>query len=167
MTLPIDLGRTPGGTSSYATGINNIRASGRRVLRRHRSLLPPGFLYSNGTTGRLGTLPGGSYSLAKGIDNAGQVVGESRGHAFLYSSGTMTDLGTLPGGLDSYATGINNAGQVVGYSDTASGPGHAFLYSNGAMTDLGTLPGGNWSANRHQQRRRGGRLLRHRQRMGF
>ena len=65
----------------------------------------------------LGTL-GGNYSLAHGINNSGQVVGESATangyyHAFLYSSGTMTDLGTL-GGSRSGAWCINASGQVVG-----------------------------------------------------
>ena len=93
----------------------------------------------------LGTLPGGTYSRASGINNNGQIVGYSQTasgseHAFLYSGGTMTDLGTLPGGNDSWATGINNNGQIVGYSYTALAD-HAFLYSGGTMTDLGTLGG--------------------------
>jgi probable HAF family extracellular repeat protein len=55
----------------------------------------------------LGTLPGGSSSLADGINAVGQVVGysDSAGgqHAFLWQNGAMTDLGTLPG--DSSASG--------------------------------------------------------------
>lgn len=52
----------------------------------------------------LGSL-GGSFSYGTGINNAGQVVGQSNtvgngdglgsGDAFLYSNGVMTDLGTL------------------------------------------------------------------------
>jgi probable HAF family extracellular repeat protein len=50
----------------------------------------------------LGTLPGGSYnrSRARGINDSGQVVGDSTAAmalAFLYSGGQMQDLGTLPG----------------------------------------------------------------------
>ncbi len=96
----------------------------------------------------LGTL-GGTYSLANGINNSGQVVGEAatsdgNAHAFLYSdSGSMQDLGTL-GGTSSRAYGINDSGQVVGSSYlSGDGRNHAFLYSgSGPMTDLGTLPGG-------------------------
>lgn len=108
------------------------------------------YLYSNGQTQDLGTLPGGTTSSANGINSSGQVVGYSdttggANHAFLYSGAQMQDLGTLPGGMASGAYGINNGGQVVGYSYTASGPQHAFLYSGGQMQDLGTLPGGSTS----------------------
>jgi probable HAF family extracellular repeat protein len=91
----------------------------------------------------LGTPPGYTNSVAYGINDSGQVVGESYTsggwHAFLYEDGQMQDLGTLPGGTYSVAYGINDSGQVVGSSG-----GHAFLYSNGQMQDLGTLPGGTY-----------------------
>ena len=104
------------------------------------------FLYSGGVMQDLGTLPGGSFSEAYGINQSGQVVGgadNSSGyeHAFLWSNGTMQDLGTLSGGPNGVATAINNAGQVAGYADNSSGWAQAFLYSNGTMQGLGTLPG--------------------------
>ena len=95
----------------------------------------------------LGGLPGGSdYSVAQGINNAGQVVGTSGAatgdRAFLWQNGVVTNLGDLPGGSDfSAAYGINNAGQVVGESAAATGA-RAFLWQNGVMTNLGDLPGG-------------------------
>src|SRR5262245_31733640 len=91
----------------------------------------------------LGTLPNGTSSAARSINNVGQVVGEAVAdgplHAFLYSNGVMTDLGTP--GLYSAAYGINDLGQVTGVIGLPSTAQHTFLYSNGTMNDLGTLPG--------------------------
>ncbi|HEG43965.1 MAG TPA: DUF3466 family protein, partial [Phycisphaerales bacterium] len=93
----------------------------------------------------LGTL-GGTYSFAYGINDSGQVVGDSGGsgtgtHAFLYDDGVMTDLGTL-GGTTSSAFSINNSGQIVGRSKTTGNSAtHPILYNGGVMTDLGTLGG--------------------------
>ena len=97
----------------------------------------------------LGTLPGGTSSVAAALNNKGEVVGTStetsangvaNAQAFVWKSGQMTALGMLPGGRTSHATGINDNGQVCGTSDTGSGV-QAFLYTNGALTSIGNLPG--------------------------
>jgi probable HAF family extracellular repeat protein len=135
----------PGGNpDSEENGPYDINDAGQMVL--------DGLLYSNGSVQNLGTLPGGTYSVASGVNNAGQVVGyaDTVGgaiHAFLYSKGVIEDLGTLPGGTYSAAYRINDAGQVVGYATQASGADTLFLYSGGVMTDtyietlLGSLCG--------------------------
>jgi probable HAF family extracellular repeat protein len=100
------------------------------------------------TTGRaaytitdLGTL-GGASSRAYGLNDAGQVVGNSdvpgiaNGRAFLYSNGVMTDLGSLVDGRGSTAYDINNNGQIVGFSYVSATNTHGFLYSGGVMTDM-------------------------------
>jgi probable HAF family extracellular repeat protein len=74
----------------------------------------------------LGDLGGGK-STAYGINNLGQIVGESyinstTSHAFLWQSGHMQDLGVLPSGVGSGGWSINNLGQVIGgtlYSDNS------------------------------------------------
>ncbi len=102
----------------------------------------------------LGTLPGGFWSEARGINNSGQVVGntvvDSVSRAFIYANGQMMDLGLLPGGRYTTAFAINESGVVVGGAETESLEHHqfqpstrvnAFRYQNGALEDLGTLPG--------------------------
>ena len=98
------------------------------------------------------------WSEAYGINNVGQVVGESwmsAGVVHAFRTGpnkginaTTDDLGTL-GGSSSYARAINDAGQVVGKSVMLAGTWHAFRAApdrpmDPSADDLGTF-GGPWS----------------------
>jgi probable HAF family extracellular repeat protein len=86
----------------------------------------------------LGTLPGATTSLARAINNRGQITGLSgytlggtnEIHAYLWERGTMTDLGTMGTGF-SDGRGINDRGQVVGVTWTSS-----FLWEDGVMTPI-------------------------------
>lgn len=112
-------------------------------------------VWSGGASTDLGTLGGGEFSRAYGINSAGHIVGESTfmaysapnfpTHPFLYCCG-MQDLGD--GGYDgvwSGARAINDHDQVVGYVGlTYAGgpelyPQQAFLWEHGSLLALGSL----------------------------
>ena len=107
-------------------------------------------LWADDTITDLGTLPGTSRSIAKGINDNGQIVGDSyvkssKYLGFIYEDGVMSGIGSLGFSPDwTIALAISNNGQIVGYSKTTDGHNHAFVYEDGIITDLGTL-GGNTS----------------------
>jgi probable HAF family extracellular repeat protein len=97
----------------------------------------------------LGTLgAANAETLARGLNERGQVVGESvtpggAFHAFLWTPGvpngqvgSLADLGTLPGASSSSAYGVNDSGAVAGTSD-----GTAFVWTDGRAHPLQPLPG--------------------------
>lgn len=93
----------------------------------------------------LGTLPGGTTSEARGINNSGLVAGwadfTGKSRAFLYG-GALTNIGLLAGGQFSQAVALNDAGQLVGWGDLASGETHAFVYEpDGSVTEIPRLAG--------------------------
>ena len=110
----------------------------------------------------LGTL-GGSFGLAFGINDKGQVdgfanlPGDKAQHAFVYANGVMTDLGTLGGPNSASYEGPTAALQAGGLAETSTpdpndedfcGYGDnliclAFSWQNGVMTPLDTLGGNN------------------------
>lgn len=112
----------------------------------------------------LGTL-GGTFSLAGGINNKGEVegyanlLGDTATHAFLWQNGIMTDLGTL-GGPNSFAEyRPSERGQVGGEAETTSPDPNGenncgnhliclpFVWEKGAVTVLPTLGGNNGRAD--------------------
>ena len=84
-------------------------------------VLCPRPAFAQYTIKHLGTL-GGTYSVATGLNNKGQVVGWSNipgnqyDHAFLWENGMMIDLGTL-GGNSSYAGDINDSCIIAGQAE--------------------------------------------------
>lgn len=114
----------------------------------------------------LGTLRAGDQVQAFGINDHGEVVGESGGKPFLWKNGAMTELAGiantsnwsldsgLPSEEDAAAQAIDNFGDIVGWIavwPNAAVPGdipsgfdrpHAFLWKNGRMIDLDTGAGG-------------------------
>jgi len=108
-------------------------------------------LWRNGEAIDLGNLGGMYNNLPHGMNNLGQVVGESdlagdqTAHAFLASPGTkMQDLGVVGNDYYSFGFGINDAGEIVGLSANADfSVIRAFIRRNGALVDLNTLVTGN------------------------
>ena len=152
-----DLGTLPGSFYSKGFGVNasgQVAGSATVGPSLDFYLDTPQHAFLSGPNGGalqdLGTLPGGSSSLGRAVNDRGEVVGISSvaggvAHAFLSApnGGALKDLGTLPGGDFSGGHGVNASGQVVGQATTASGSYHAFLSgpNGGALQDLGTLPG--------------------------
>jgi probable HAF family extracellular repeat protein len=161
-----DLGALPGVNSSHA---NWISANGLIAGFSQNGVFDPllgipavnAVLWKDGEIVNLGTLEGGSESVANAVNNRGQVVGfalntipdhfsflTTQMRAFLWQNGAMKDLGTL-GGNDANAFFVNERGQIVGQSFTNAIPNPAtgiptqapFLWENGRMLDLGTLGG--------------------------
>jgi probable HAF family extracellular repeat protein len=171
----------PGGTNSQTDAIS---ASGLIVGWSENGLIDPltglpegdAVLWERGKVINLGTVPGGTESLATEVNSRGEVVGFSNNdvpdpfsmtgfptqtRAFLWQKGMIQDLGTL-GGPDALAEVVNERGQIAGPAYTNSTPNPStgiptqdpFLWQNGTMTDLGTLGGTigfpNWLNSRGQ-----------------
>ncbi|MEI6751192.1 MAG: Calx-beta domain-containing protein [Candidatus Saccharibacteria bacterium] len=124
------------------------------------------FLWSPSTgtenLGSLNTNSGPSYvqdlnsSMARGLNNNGQVVGSSTSsvltevsngdwrytnHAFVWTQSTgMVDLGVPNNSYSSEAVGINDNGQIIGTSQNNSGPASGWLWENGTFTTIPCIP---------------------------
>ena len=95
------------------------------------------FLWQDGVMTDLGTLPGDVFSLASGMNNKGQIVGQScdqmgKCRAFLWENGVMTDLNTLIPSVSSlsliFGSKINDRGEISGQTyDPNTGDTSAFL----------------------------------------
>jgi probable HAF family extracellular repeat protein len=88
-------------------------------------------------------VPGASFTQARGINGAGQIVGSftdiaAAPHGFLNTGGSFTQL-DVPGASFTQAFGINDAGQIVGIFTNSTGT-HSFLDTGGSFTQL-DVPG--------------------------
>src|SRR5207249_5247479 len=92
-----------------------------------------GFLFTQGSFITV-DVPGASSTNALNINNAGEIVGTSRGtgeHGFFFSQGRFVTI-DVPGALSTQATGINDRGRVVGTFGDSHGQ-HGFLVESSSL----------------------------------
>jgi probable HAF family extracellular repeat protein len=98
-----------------------------------------GGLVNLGTLGDPSWTPDIAFSMAKGINNRGEIVGCTDNYAFLWTDRRgMVLLG--PQWVESAAWDINDRGRIVGVNQFSWHEYHAVLWTDvGKMIDLGTL----------------------------
>jgi probable HAF family extracellular repeat protein len=138
-----DLGSL-GGLQSFATSLNDSNiVAGNSDVGEFSSA--HAFVFRDGTMHDLGVFPGGDFSSAEFINNAGDVAGSSTApdgqRGFIFRNGQMTDIGSLGFLGFSEILDLNENGHVVGESINDDFQVRAFLYDGTSMTDLGTLGG--------------------------
>jgi probable HAF family extracellular repeat protein len=131
-----------GANDSAASGINN----GGHVVGTSRGANGETYRAVEWINGVVNELPSlcidvQCQSFANDINNAGQITGQTGGHAVIWLNGVLIDLGTL-GGSNTGSTGvsINDFGWVVGdASGFGSDPSAAFVFDGVTMHDLNKL----------------------------
>jgi len=126
---PTDLG-TPGGLLLFPFGINN-RGQIVGVALSSDGTVVLAFLWQNGVATELGTLPPDVFSVAIGINDKGQIVGDSCDmdfscRVFLWEDGTMTELNALVHDPNApfleEGNSINSRGQIAGKTTVQGTP---------------------------------------------
>jgi len=134
------------GTAASGAAANGINAlgdvagggtggGGTVPLYQHAGIWRNGLLFRD-----IGVIPGGNYSMAYDINDAGQVTGTgtaggtgARQYAFVWTNGIFTVLPDLPGSfLQSVGRSINSRGDVAGQSNG----GDPVVWKNGQVQAL-------------------------------
>jgi probable HAF family extracellular repeat protein len=137
-----DLGTLPGLTDSEAWLVNNAGIVIGDCWNANVEIDVAVYWY-RGQIFPLPPLNDGDFSIPYGINDWGQIVGQSgpdweHVHTVLwrlFPKPSVMDLGTL-GGDNSSPSAINNRGEIVGLAQTASGDWHPTLWDKNGITDL-------------------------------
>lgn len=126
--------------------VQDLNDSGESVGGSLRGGHQRGFLLRRGGVQTIRGLPGTDYSIARGINNIGEIVGSTNAgntvRAFRRTpTGILLDLGTLPGDVASEAFAVNQLGQATGYSSGGVGLRAVTWNRTGAIQLLPKLPG--------------------------
>jgi probable HAF family extracellular repeat protein len=125
-----DIGTLLRSTYSYAAAINN---RGQVVVNSRSGA----FVYKDGRINRIFPLPGDVGIGMNGINDLGDVVGESLtdyypSHPVIYSGGKTTEIASL--GILSVLEAINDSGHIAGWDNRRDRPPVPFLYREGKVT---------------------------------
>lgn len=146
------LGTLPGGNWSKAIAVNEMNCVVGAWGNTSGQPTPYGaFVWQDGTMVDLGSDLGTPRSLARDINDSGQVTGwmgttlASTGTGFIWQDGVVTELPPLPGGIQSIGDAINSCGHVAGTSRRVTETGESevcpVLWRDGETIALGLLPG--------------------------
>ncbi len=138
-----------GGAGSYAMAINDAGQTAGTFTTadgQGHAFVTSGNALAGSTLVDMGTLAGGNWSSAYGINSSGEVAGYGniasgafRGFTWTPGGG-YSQLGTF-GGANSYAMAIDDSGVAAGSAQTAGGWMNAFITNGSQLIDLGTLGG--------------------------
>ena len=152
-----------GWPGAFANGLtNNKQVFGlANKLDSAGNIVQTAVVWDHGSPINLGTLQPNSNAGASGMNNRGEVVGNSFSFdlnvntPFVWYKGQMKALPLLPGAVGGVAFGVNDPGQITGFLDfgTTPPPGtgefHSVLWTPKAgsyvVLDLGTFGGNNGS----------------------
>jgi probable HAF family extracellular repeat protein len=143
VSLPIVAGGDSNSQTAYANAANNLQ---QVVGSVQNSVIGQQAAFWNNDAAHsvtvLSPLPGGWKAIAYGINDFGEIVGESYAPfvstAVLWQGASLTpvSLGTLPGDLESTAAAINLSGQIIGTSIASDDTRRGFVWQGGVMIDL-------------------------------
>jgi uncharacterized membrane protein len=121
--------------AAFLTASRNARADG---LTSTCATYECGFLDNSGAFSN-NFIPGPAANSARGINDAGDIVGDYSNGGFFYTGPTYTPI-DYPGATQTFANGINDSGEIVGTYCTFAGTCNGYVDNGGTFTSI-SVPG--------------------------